>query len=93
MFELMDIMIALAMVYLILSMAHKYLMSAIKRLLNIKATVIAEEMKAFIGENTTQYLIPHIEKNVKHLNILDGTRFLGRETGIRQLNKLKDMTK
>ena len=46
MFETLDIMISLAVVFLILSMVHKYLVSLIKRLLSIKAKVVADEMKA-----------------------------------------------
>jgi hypothetical protein len=45
MFEMLDIMISLAVVFLILSMVHKYLVSLIKRLLSIKAKVVADEMK------------------------------------------------
>jgi hypothetical protein len=33
-------------------MVHKYLVSLIKRLLSIKAKVVADEMKAFVGKNT-----------------------------------------
>ena len=44
MFEALDIMISLAVVFLILSMIHKYLVSLIKRVLSIKAKVVAEEM-------------------------------------------------
>ena len=54
MFETLDIMIALAVVFLILSMVHKYLVSPVKRMLSIKAKVVAEEMETFIGENTVQ---------------------------------------
>ena len=64
MFETLDIMISLVVVFLILSMIHKYLLS-------IKAKIIAEEMKTFVGENTAQYLIPYLEKNAKHLNFLE----------------------
>ena len=71
MFETLDIMISLAVVFLILSMVHKYLVSLIKRLLSIKAKVVADEMKTFVGENTAQYLIPYLEKNAKHLNFLE----------------------
>ena len=69
MFETLDIMISLAVVFLILSMVHKYLVSLIKRLLSIKAKVVAEEMETFIGENTVQYLIPYLEKKAKHFNL------------------------
>ena len=71
MFETLDIMISLAVVFLILSMVHKYLVSLIKRVLSIKAKVVAEEMKTFVGENTAQYLIPYLEKKAKHLSFLE----------------------
>ncbi|UCG66900.1 MAG: hypothetical protein JSW12_07860 [Deltaproteobacteria bacterium] len=71
MFDTLDIMISLAVVFLILSMVHKYLVSLIKRLLSIKAKVVAKEMKTFVGENTMQYLIPYLEKKAKHLNFLE----------------------
>jgi hypothetical protein len=45
MFETLDIMISLAVMFLILSMVHKYLVSLIKRALSIKAKVVADEMK------------------------------------------------
>ena len=50
MFETIEVMIALAVVYLIFSMILKYLMSVFKRLLKTKADVIAKEMKQFFGE-------------------------------------------
>jgi hypothetical protein len=48
---------------------HNYLVSLIKRLLSIKAKVVAEEMKAFVGENTIQYLVPYLEKKANRLNL------------------------
>ena len=91
MFETLDIMISLAVVFLILSMVHKYLVSLIKRLLSIKAKVVAEEMKTFIGENTVQYLIPYLEKKAKHLNFLEqqyGVPLVRkRQVGLRRLEK------
>lgn len=91
MFETLDIMISIGVLYLILSMVLKYLMSMIKRLLKLKANVVAEEMKTFIGENTSKYLIPYLEKNAKHLNFLEGTRgkvgFKKGGNALRQLNK------
>lgn len=91
MFETLDIMISLAVVFLILSMVHKYLVSLIKRLLSIKAKVVADEMKTFVGENTAQYLIPYLEKNAKHLNFLEqqhGVPLIRkRQVGLRRLEK------
>jgi hypothetical protein len=58
MFGTLDIMIALAVAFLILSVVGKYMGSLIKRMLSIKAKVVAEEMKTFVEENTVQYLIP-----------------------------------
>jgi hypothetical protein len=91
MFETLDIMISLAVVFLILSMVHKYLVSLIKRMLSIKAKVVAEEMKTFVGENTTQYLIPYLEKKAKHLNFLEQQHGVPlvkkRQVGLRRLEK------
>jgi hypothetical protein len=91
MFETLDIMISLGVVFLILSMVLKYLMSMIKRLLKVKASVVAVEMKTFVGENTSKYLIPYLEKKAMHLNFLDATRnrmgLKKGEKGLRQLNK------
>jgi len=91
MFETLDIMISLAVVFLILSMVHKYLVSVIKRVLSIKAKVVAEEMKTFVGENTIQYLIPYLEKKANHLNFLEqqhGVPFIRkRQVGLRYLEK------
>jgi hypothetical protein len=90
MFETLDIMISLAVVFLILSMVHKYLVSLIKRLLSIKAKVVAEEMKTLVGENTVQYLIPYLEKKAKHLNFLEqqhGIPLIRRgQVGLRRLD-------
>jgi hypothetical protein len=70
MFGTLDIMISLAVVFLILSRVHNYLVSHIKRLLSIKAKVVAVEMKTFIGKNTVQCLIPYLEKKAKHVIFL-----------------------
>ena len=74
MFETLDVMLSLAVVFLILSMVNKYLMSIIKRALRIKAGVAAEEMKTFIGENTVKLLIPYLDKKARHLNFLTKTK-------------------
>ncbi len=71
MFETLDTLISLGVIFLILSMIHKYVMSMVKRFFKIKATVVAEEMKTFVGENTIKYMIPFLEKNAKHQNVLD----------------------
>ena len=99
MFETLDIMISFGIVFLILSMVHKYLMSMVKRLLKVKASVVAEEMRTFVGENTSKYLIPYLEKRAKHLNFLEETKkkmgLQKGENGLRQLNKdqLKEVVK
>jgi hypothetical protein len=91
MFETLDIMISLAVMFLILSMVHKYLVSLIKRALSIKAKVVADEMKTFVGENTAQYLVPYLEKKAKHLNFLEqqhGVPLIRkRQVGLRRLEK------
>jgi hypothetical protein len=87
MFETLDIMISLAVVFLILSMVHKYPVSLIKRLLSIKAKVVAEEMKTFVGENNVQYLIPYLEKSFSSLICLPGTISLYSGIDIASLKK------
>lgn len=86
MFQTLDTMISLGVIFLILSMVNKYLISFVKRLFKIKAKVITKELETFIGENTSKYLIPYLEKNAKHLNFLDKTN-ITRKTVLRQLNK------
>lgn len=71
MFQLLDIIIALGIVYLILSMVHKYLMSMIKRAGRMKAKIIDREMRAFIGENMLRYLIPYLYHKEETLNFFD----------------------
>lgn len=91
MFQTLDLMISLGVVFLILSMVLKYLMTMIKRILKTKATVIAEEMKTFVGESTSKYLIPYLDKQARHLNFLEVIKKPkgneGKEKGLRQLNK------
>lgn len=84
MFEALDTAIAIGVIYLILSMVNKYFVSMIKRWLNIKAELIAGEMETFIGEKTTTFLIPYLERKAKHLNFLDKTK---KGNGFRELNK------
>lgn len=86
MFETLDTMISLGVVFLILSMVNKYLISFIKRLFKVKAKTIAKEMETLVGENTTKLLVPYLEKNAKHLNILDNINFKGAK-GLRKLSK------
>ena len=91
MFETLDVIISLAVVFLILSMVHKYLMSIVKRLLKIKAKVVSEEMKIFIGKDTWEYLIPYLAKEAEYPSFLEDTRIKrgGKEgeKGLRRLNK------
>lgn len=74
MFETLDTLISLGVVFLILSMVHKYLMSVVKRFFKIKAKAIAKEMETFVGEKTTTLLIPYLEKEAKHLNFLSNIK-------------------
>ncbi len=85
MFETLDTVLAIGVVFLIFSMVHKYLMSIVKRVFKIKAKVIASEMRTFIGENTTELLIPYLENRAKHLNFLENIK--NGEKGLRLLNK------
>ncbi len=91
MFQTLDLMISLSVVFLILSMVLKYIMAMIKRVLKTKANVIAEEMETFVGENTSKYLIPYLEKKAKHLNLLEIVKKAKKDTdevkGLRQLTK------
>lgn len=81
MFETLDTMISLGVIFLILSMVNKYLISLVKRVFKLKAKVITKELETFIGEKTSKYLIPYLEKRAKHLNFLDEKK------RFRQLNK------
>jgi hypothetical protein len=91
MFQTLDVMISLAVVFLILSMTLKFFMSMIKRGLKTKAKVVSEEMKTFIGEKTSTYFIPYIENQATYLNFLDvldkPKKNRSRRQGIRQLSK------
>ncbi len=62
MFETLDTMISLGVIFLILSMVNKYLISLVKRIFKIKAKVITKELETFIGEKTSKYLIPYLEE-------------------------------
>lgn len=91
MFEKLDIVISIAVIFLILSMVLKYWLSVIKRCTNIKAATISGEMATFVGENTTRYLIPYLERRAKFLNFLDERKKLGlgkisRQNGLRLLS-------
>jgi hypothetical protein len=97
MFQTLDVMISLGVVFLILSMVHKYAMSIIKRAAKIKAKIIREEMESFVGKNTSQYLVPYLDKKAHYLNFLDDIK-KGKGTkkatkGLRRLDKeqLKDI--
>ena len=97
MFQTFDVMISLGVVFLILSMVHKYLMSIIKRGSKVKAKIVREEMEVFVGKNTSQYLIPYLDKKAHYLNFLDDIKKeKGKKKatkGLRQLDKeqLKDI--
>ena len=92
MFETLDTMISLGVIFLILSMVNKYLISLVKRLFKIKAKVITKELETFIGEKSSKYLIPYLEKKAKYLNFLDKTN-IKKKIVLRELNKeqLKDV--
>ncbi len=81
MFQALDTMISLGVIFLILSMVNKYLISIVKRILKIKAKVITKELETFIGEKTSKYLISYLKNRAKHLNFLDEKKRL------RKLNK------
>ncbi len=82
MFETLDTMISLGVIFLILSMVNKYLISLVKRVFKIKAKIITKELEVFIGKETSsKYMIPYLENKAKYLNFLDEKKQL------RQLNK------
>ncbi len=56
MFETLDTMIALAVVYLILSMINKFILSGFKRILRVKFIVMAGELKDFTSSGLVKYL-------------------------------------
>ncbi|MCG8688915.1 MAG: hypothetical protein MI892_28860 [Desulfobacterales bacterium] len=92
--ESLDIMISLGVIFLVLSMVQKYVMSLFKRSLKTKAKVVSKEMKVFIGEYTSQYLELYAKKKSKHLNLLEKNRMIGSSKGLRLLspNELKEVT-
>jgi hypothetical protein len=51
MFETLDTMIALAVVYMILSMINKFILSGVKRLFKIKFIAMASELKTLASNN------------------------------------------
>lgn len=91
MFQTLDVMISFGVVFLILSMVHKYFLSIVKRLCRIKANVIADTMKDFLGRDIYTNLVPFIEKKSQDpgsLNNIGGVCDLkGVEKGLRQLDK------
>ena len=93
MLDSIDTMVSLGIIFLVLSMVLKYVMSLLKRFLKTKANVAAREMKIFIGENTSQFLKLYAKKQ-KHLNLLHKTKIIKKKTGFRLLNKeeLKEIT-
>ena len=56
MFETLDTMIALAVIYMILSMINKFILSGIKRVLNLKFRIMARELKGFASTDLLAYL-------------------------------------
>jgi len=94
MLESLDTMISLGVIFLVLSMVQKYVMSMVKRFLKIKPDIVAKEMKVFIGENTSRFLKLYVEKRAKHLNLLNKTKSFSNKTGFRMLDKeeLKNIT-
>lgn len=92
MFETVDVMISIVIVFLILSMILKYLMTVIKIMMKTKAKIIAEEMKTFVGKNTSKYLIPYLTNRAEYLNFLDNIKRWGKKEemkGLRQLSKVQ----
>jgi len=81
MFQTLEIMISLGVIFLILSMINKYLISFVKRFISTKAKVITNEMETFIGEKTSKHLKSYLKNKGKHLNFLDDKERL------RQLSK------
>jgi hypothetical protein len=84
-FESLNVAIAIGVIFLIFSMVNKYLVSLVKRLLKVKAIVIAGEMEAFIGKNTTKFIIPFMENDARHLNFLE--KIKKGKVGFRKLNE------
>ncbi len=87
MFQTLEVLIALSVVYLIFSMILKYLMTVVKRLLKTKANIVAKEMKAFFGEKTSEVLVPYIEKKAEDFNLLETLDAGGKKMGLRQFSK------
>lgn len=95
MLESLDIMISLGVIFLVLSMVQKYVVSLLKRLLKTKAKVVSKEMKTFIGEHTSQYLELYVKHKAKHLNLFESSALSKEDPGFRLLNakELKAVTK
>lgn len=91
MFQTLDVMISFGVVFLILSMVHKYFLSIVKRLCRIKAKVISETMEDFLGRDIYTNLVPFIEKKSQDPGSLDNIggvcNLKGVEKGLRQLDK------
>jgi hypothetical protein len=91
MFQTLDAIISLSVIFLILSMVHKYNLSFIKRLLKTKARIIGREMGSFVGQRTSKYLIGYLREKAEHLNFLDenGRKWKreGSQPGLRSLSK------
>ena len=55
MFEILNIVISIGVIFLILSMIHKYVMSMVKRMFGIKARVIAAELENILDGHLLNY--------------------------------------
>jgi hypothetical protein len=67
MFEKLDILISLALIYLILSMTHKYIMSLVKRAIKLKVRAIKGELDKFSDSEPFKLLLGFLEKKDKRL--------------------------
>jgi hypothetical protein len=56
MFETLDTMIALAVVYMILSMINKFILSGVKRLFKTQFNAMANELKRFASDDLMDYV-------------------------------------
>jgi len=71
MFETLDTLISIGVIYLILSMAHKYIISIFKRAINIRGNIVAREMSTILGNYSSEYLLAYLKKNNKYTHLLD----------------------
>jgi len=71
MFETLDTLISIGVIFLILSMAHKYIISIFKRAINIRGNIVAREMSTILGNYSSEYLLAYLKKNNKYTHLLD----------------------